>query len=55
MVPTDGPGGFMEQRGDPIVVKSNKASYNVVDAHRLWDVSEKLTEVHYAQFVQQYA
>jgi NAD(P)-dependent dehydrogenase (short-subunit alcohol dehydrogenase family) len=42
-----GPGGFMEQRGYPVVVQSNAASHNEVDARRLWQVSEQLTGIHY--------
>ncbi len=40
-----GPGGFMEQRGYPILVQSNEASHNLADAKRLWAVSEALTGV----------
>ena len=42
-----GPGGFMEQRGYPVVVQSNAASHNETDAQRLWEVSEQLTGIHY--------
>ena len=42
-----GPSGFMESRGYPIVVQSSEASYNRSDALRLWDISEKLTQVSY--------
>jgi NAD(P)-dependent dehydrogenase (short-subunit alcohol dehydrogenase family) len=42
-----GPKGFMESRGYPVVVQSNGASHNKADAHRLWEVSEELTGVHY--------
>ena len=38
-----GPGGFMEQRGFPVLVQSSEASYNLDDAQRLWQVSEELT------------
>jgi NAD(P)-dependent dehydrogenase (short-subunit alcohol dehydrogenase family) len=44
-----GPGGFMEQRGYPVVVKSNEASHNEADARQLWRVSEELTSVRYAE------
>ncbi len=44
-----GPGGFMEQRGYPVVVESNEASHNTADARRLWDVSERLTDVLFEQ------
>ena len=40
-----GPDGFMEQRGYPILVQSNSASHDLVDAQRLWEVSEQLTGV----------
>jgi NAD(P)-dependent dehydrogenase (short-subunit alcohol dehydrogenase family) len=42
-----GPNGFMEQRGHPVVVQSNKASHNEADARQLWQVSEQLTGIHY--------
>ncbi len=42
-----GPDGFMEQRGYPIEVPSSAASHNVVDADRLWQVSEEMTGVYY--------
>jgi len=40
-----GPGGFMEQRGYPVLVQSNGASHNATDAKRLWQVSEELAGV----------
>lgn len=42
-----GPDGFMQQRGHPVVVESNKASHNEADARRLWEVSEELTGVRF--------
>ena len=42
-----GPKGFMEMRGHPVVVQSNKASHNLEDARKLWKVSEQLTGVSY--------
>ena len=42
-----GPNGFMELRGDPILVESNDASHNRSVASQLWTVSEELTGVHY--------
>jgi NAD(P)-dependent dehydrogenase (short-subunit alcohol dehydrogenase family) len=42
-----GPGGFMEQRGYPVLVESSGASHDVADAKKLWQVSEELTGVHY--------
>ncbi|HOO83432.1 MAG TPA: oxidoreductase [Prolixibacteraceae bacterium] len=38
-----GPSGIGEMFGYPVLVKSNKASHNVEDAKRLWEISEKLT------------
>jgi NAD(P)-dependent dehydrogenase (short-subunit alcohol dehydrogenase family) len=35
-----GPGRFIEQRGYPIIVRSNSASHNKADARQLWRVSE---------------
>jgi len=42
-----GPGGFMEQRGYPVKVESNKDSHSAEDARRLWSVSEQLTGITY--------
>jgi len=42
-----GPDGFMESKGFPVVVKSNKASHNLEDARRLWEISVELTDVTY--------
>ena len=42
-----GPDGFMEMRGYPTKVRSNKRSHDEVVAQRLWQVSEDLTQVHY--------
>ena len=42
-----GPRGFMEQKGYPVKVTSNKRSHNEADAKRLWAVSEVLTGVSY--------
>jgi NAD(P)-dependent dehydrogenase (short-subunit alcohol dehydrogenase family) len=38
-----GPGGFMEQRGAPKLVKRSAAAQDTVVARRLWTVSEELT------------
>lgn len=38
-----GPDGFNEMVGSPVLVKSNKASHNIADAKKLWEVSEKIT------------
>ncbi|BBY27862.1 SDR family NAD(P)-dependent oxidoreductase [Mycolicibacterium sediminis] len=40
-----GPGGFMEMRGYPKVVASNRRSHDVDVQRRLWTVSEELTGV----------
>ncbi len=42
-----GPDGFMEMKGYPVKVKTNAASNNLVDAKKLWDLSEKLTKVKF--------
>jgi NAD(P)-dependent dehydrogenase (short-subunit alcohol dehydrogenase family) len=42
-----GPGGFMKQRGYPVLVQSSAASHNTADALKLWQVSEELTDVWY--------
>lgn len=42
-----GPAGFMEQNGYPVLVQSNKASHNLEDAQKLWQVSEELTGVKF--------
>jgi NAD(P)-dependent dehydrogenase (short-subunit alcohol dehydrogenase family) len=42
-----GPGGFMEMRGYPKVVSSNRRSHDGAVQRRLWTVSEELTGVAY--------
>jgi len=42
-----GPTQVMETRGYPEIVKSNNKSYDKQVAAKLWDVSEKLTGVHF--------
>jgi hypothetical protein len=42
-----GPGGFLETRGYPIVVKSSKASHDESCAEKLWQFSEELTGVRF--------
>ncbi|HTU86544.1 MAG TPA: oxidoreductase [Solirubrobacteraceae bacterium] len=42
-----GPGGLGEQRGYPKVVTAARKAYDEQDWHRLWEVSEDLTGVHY--------
>lgn len=42
-----GPRGFNEMGGYPIKVESTEASHSLEDAKKLWDISEKLTNVKY--------
>ena len=42
-----GPAGKGERKGHPVQVSSNGASHNKEDARLLWEISEKLTGVHY--------
>jgi NAD(P)-dependent dehydrogenase (short-subunit alcohol dehydrogenase family) len=42
-----GPGGFLEQRGNPKLVSSSASARDEDTARRLWQVSEELTGVHY--------
>jgi NAD(P)-dependent dehydrogenase (short-subunit alcohol dehydrogenase family) len=42
-----GPGGFMEMKGYPVKVESNKLSHDKTIADKLWDVSEELTNVKF--------
>ena len=42
-----GPDGFMEMKGHPKKVKTNKLAQDQSIAARLWDVSEQLTAVQY--------
>ncbi len=42
-----GPSGFMEFRGYPKKVESNKLSHNEEIAQRLWNLSEELTAIKY--------
>jgi NAD(P)-dependent dehydrogenase (short-subunit alcohol dehydrogenase family) len=44
-----GPSGFLEQRGAPVVVQSNRASHDEAAARQLWQISEQLTGVRYTQ------
>ncbi len=43
-----GPGGFMELRGYPKIVSSNRRSHDGAVQRRLWTVSEELTGLVYA-------
>jgi len=43
-----GPGGFMEMKGYPKKVQSNKMSHDKAIAKNLWEVSEELTKVKYS-------
>jgi len=42
-----GPNGSGEMKGDPVRVQSNKASRDVDDARKLWEISEELTSITY--------
>lgn len=42
-----GPGNFIQTKGNPKRVKSNRRSHNLEDAKRLWLISEKLTKVKF--------
>ncbi len=42
-----GPGGFLQLRGYPKIVSSNRRSHDVAAQRRLWSVSEELTGVTY--------
>ena len=42
-----GPSGFLELYGSPVVVKSSRASHNVANAQKLWELSEELTGVRF--------
>ena len=42
-----GPGGFMEERGHPVLVQASAAAHDEADAARLWGMSEELTGVRY--------
>ncbi len=44
-----GPDGFREMKGYPVVVPSSDAAHNEANAQRLWEVSEQLTGVRFAQ------
>jgi NAD(P)-dependent dehydrogenase (short-subunit alcohol dehydrogenase family) len=40
-----GPEGSHETKGYPVLTESTEASHNLEDAHKLWEISEKLTGV----------
>ena len=42
-----GPDGKREMKGYPVLVESNQASHDLINARKLWDISEKLTSVKY--------
>lgn len=42
-----GPKGFMEMKGYPVKVKSNKRSHDIEAARKLWELSEEMTGVKY--------
>ena len=43
-----GPGGKRQMSGYPVVVKPNENAYDLENAHKLWEASEKLTSVIYS-------
>ncbi len=46
-----GPGGWLEMKGYPKKVESNKLSHDTEIARMLWKVSEKLTGIEYKFFI----
>lgn len=42
-----GPNGFLEMKGDPVLVQSTKESHDTSLAEKLWEVSEELTGVKF--------
>jgi len=42
-----GPGGVLELSGNPVLVQPKSTAFDVESAHKLWEVSEKLTSVIY--------
>ncbi|WP_226582672.1 oxidoreductase [Halobacillus litoralis] len=42
-----GPSGFMEMKGDPVIVKPKTEAFDVLDAEKLWEESERLTGVSF--------
>lgn len=42
-----GPSGFVEMKGNPVLVKSNKRSHDLNDAKLLWERSEELTKTRF--------
>ncbi len=45
-----GPQGFMDMNGSPGAAKAEPQAYDVLDAKRLWEVSEKLTGIHFLNY-----
>lgn len=43
-----GPNGMGEMKGYPVLVNSTDESYNINNARKLWEISEKLTKVVYS-------
>ncbi|KHE70918.1 oxidoreductase [Halobacillus sp. BBL2006] len=43
-----GPSGFMEMKGDPVIVAPKTEAYDVMDAELLWKESERLTGVQFS-------
>lgn len=46
-----GPDGKGEKKGYPVLVQSNKLSHSEEAAKKLWDLSEKLTGVHFENYL----
>jgi NAD(P)-dependent dehydrogenase (short-subunit alcohol dehydrogenase family) len=42
-----GPDGYRQSKGYPVLVSSSEASYNISDAEKLWEESERLTGIVY--------
>jgi hypothetical protein len=40
-----GPDGFLAQRGYPQIARSNRRSYDLATAQRLWQASQEITGV----------
>lgn len=42
-----GPGGVLELSGHPVLVRPKRTAYDIENARKLWEISEKLTSVTY--------
>lgn len=45
-----GPQGFMEMNGNPGIAKAESQAYDVLTAKRLWEESEKLTDIQFLHY-----